>query len=241
MSRFIWYSRLCGRRWSLWGFISKIKSQFRWTVCFFRFRSCRCVCMPLLCLQILSLLPAGRLSLLSLHWNGISFPSAIHLRVTFLVHIRALTQTCWAIDTCPFPQVFAVPVPIIHEVLHHRRSLQSSLRASLLDTLVRHPHTRHHLALPYVLYPPAQHLGLRLLTYCLGPYHYVLHPCMLCLLAGSLTFEAHALSLALHGLGPSLGPRDHRLPPLASPLGPSLVLYHIWIRARADADVCHRK
>ncbi len=124
------------------------------------------------------------------------------------------------------------------EVLHHRRSLQSSLGASAVDILVHHPHSHHHCALPHVLYPPAKPLGLRPLAYHLGPYHYVLHPYMLhpCtlhshglyLLARSLAFDARASALAL---GPSLGPQAHGLPPLASPLGPPLVLYPVVVRA----------
>ena len=125
------------------------------------------------------------------------------------------------------------------EVLHYRRSLHSSLGASVLDS-------HYHLALPYILYPPAQPLGLRPLDYRLGPYHYVLHPYTLrsCgihpyvlhpralyLLARSLAFNAHAPALALHTLGPSLGPQSYGLLPLASPLGPSLVLYPVVFRA----------
>lgn len=132
------------------------------------------------------------------------------------------------------------------EVLHHRRSLQSSLGAFELDTLSRHPHMYHNLALLYVFYPPAQPLGLRLLTYHLGPYHYVLylhmlqprgvhphvlHPDRLYLFARSLAFDAHAPALALHVLGRSFGPRVYGLPLLASPFGPFLVLYPVTVRA----------
>jgi len=142
------------------------------------------------------------------------------------------------------------------EVLHHRRFLQSSLVASVFDTLVRHPHTHHHLALPYMLYPPGEFLGLRPLAYRLGPYHYVLHPHMLhphmlhphvlhprglhprglYPLARRLAFGAHCPPFALHTLGPSLGPQAHMiyplgLHPLAYPLGPSLALHPVVVRA----------
>lgn len=137
------------------------------------------------------------------------------------------------------------------EVLHHRRSLQLSLGAFVLYTLVHHLHVHHLLALPCVLYPPAQHLGLRPLAYRLESYYYVLrphvlrsrelhpggfhthvlHPCGLYLLVRSPAFDTHAPPIALHALGHSLEPRAYGLPPLASPLGLLFVLYPVVVCA----------
>lgn len=127
------------------------------------------------------------------------------------------------------------------EVLHHRRSLRSLFGASVLDTLVHHPHTHHHLALPSVLYPPAQPLGLRPLADRLGPYHYVLHhhmlrPRRLYLLVRPFASDTYAPSLAPHALGQSLGPQAHMIYPLGlllltSPFGPSLAPSPVVVRA----------
>ncbi len=156
-----------------------------------------------------------------------------------------MIQICWAVDTCPFLQVFVRPVPVVLEVLHYCRSFQSSLGAFAVDILVHYSYLHYYCALPHVLYPPAQPLGLCSLAYHLEPYYYVLHPHMLhsCtlhsyglyLLARSLAFDAHASALAL---GPSLGPQAHGLPPLASPLGSSLVLYPVVIRALVPDYYC---
>lgn len=130
------------------------------------------------------------------------------------------------------------------EVLHHRRSLQSSLAVSVLDSFIHHPYTYRHLVLPYILDHPAQHPGLRPLAYHLGPYYYVphlhtlhsrgihpyiLHRRALYLLARSLSFDAHAPALTLHAPGSSLGPQSHGLLPSAS-LGPPFVLYPVVFR-----------
>ncbi len=64
-----------------------------------------------------------------------------------------MAQFCLAVDACLSLRVVSLPVPVVLEVLHRPRSLQSLLGASVLDTPVFHPQMLYHLANAHVLHP----------------------------------------------------------------------------------------